>query len=44
MHQEVFPDEDISDRPPPEDSVPGLMRLIETRPPSGRYRVQEVTV
>ncbi len=25
MHQEAFPGEDISDRPPPEDSVPGLL-------------------
>ena len=29
MHQEAFPGEDISDRPPPEDSVPGLLALIE---------------
>src|SRR5919206_385010 len=27
MHQEAFPGEDISDRPPPEESVPGLLRL-----------------
>ena len=26
MHQEAFPGEDISDRPPPEDGVPGLLR------------------
>ena len=26
MHQEAFPGEDISDRPPPEESVPGLLR------------------
>ncbi len=26
MHQEAFPGEDISDRPPPEESVPGLRR------------------
>ncbi|MBA3654625.1 MAG: SDR family oxidoreductase [Actinobacteria bacterium] len=44
MHQEAFPGEDISDRPPPEESVPGLVTLITTRPPSGRYRVQEVVV
>ena len=25
MHQEAFPGEDISDRPPPEESVPGLL-------------------
>jgi hypothetical protein len=38
MHQEAFPGEDISDRPAPEASVPGLLALLEHRPPSGRYR------
>jgi NAD(P)-dependent dehydrogenase (short-subunit alcohol dehydrogenase family) len=38
LHQEAFPGEDISDRPPPEDSVPGLLALIEGELPSGRYR------
>ena len=42
MHQEAFPGEDISDRPLPEDSVPGLRQLIAGRHPSGRYRVAEV--
>ncbi len=28
LHQEAFPGEDISDRPPPEDSVPGLLALV----------------
>jgi len=42
MHQEAFPDEDISDRPPPEDSVPGLLELIEGRLPSGRYEAREL--
>ena len=42
MHQEAFPDEDISDRPLPEDRVPGLLRLIEERPSSGRYRVSDL--
>jgi NAD(P)-dependent dehydrogenase (short-subunit alcohol dehydrogenase family) len=42
MHQEAFPGEDISDRPPPEDSVPGLLELIEGDLPSGRYRVAEL--
>ena len=37
MHQEAFPGEDISDRPPPEDRVPGLLALIEGELPSGRY-------
>jgi NAD(P)-dependent dehydrogenase (short-subunit alcohol dehydrogenase family) len=42
MHQEAFPHEDISDRPPPEDSVPGLLALIEGDLPSGRYRAREL--
>jgi NAD(P)-dependent dehydrogenase (short-subunit alcohol dehydrogenase family) len=42
MHQEAFPGEDISDRPPPEESVPGLLALIEGTLPSGRYRASEV--
>src|SRR4051794_35198732 len=44
MHQEAFPGEDISDRPPPEESVPGLLALIDGALPSGRYRASEVTV
>ena len=40
MHQEAFPGEDISDRPPPEDSVPGLLELIDSDLPSGRYRAR----
>jgi NAD(P)-dependent dehydrogenase (short-subunit alcohol dehydrogenase family) len=42
MHQEAFPGEDISDRPPPEASVPGLLALIEGRLPSGRYKAREL--
>jgi len=42
MHQEAFPGEDISDRPPPEESVPGLLELIEGSRPSGRYRAREL--
>ena len=38
MHQEAYPDEDISDRPPPEESVPAILRLIDEDAPSGRYR------
>lgn len=37
MHQEAYPGEDISDRPLPEESVPGLIELIEGELPSGRY-------
>ena len=42
MHQDAFPGEDISDRDPPEASVPGLMALIEGDQPSGRYRAKDV--
>jgi NAD(P)-dependent dehydrogenase (short-subunit alcohol dehydrogenase family) len=42
MHQEAFPGEDISDRPPPEESVPGLRALIEGELPSGRYRARDL--
>jgi NAD(P)-dependent dehydrogenase (short-subunit alcohol dehydrogenase family) len=42
MHQDAFPGEDISDRPPPEDSVPGLLALIEGELPSGRYAAREL--
>jgi NAD(P)-dependent dehydrogenase (short-subunit alcohol dehydrogenase family) len=42
MHQDAFPGEDISDRPPPEESVPGLLALIEGELPSGRYRAGEL--
>ncbi len=37
MHQDAFPGEDISDRPPPESSVPGLLALVLGDFPSGRY-------
>jgi NAD(P)-dependent dehydrogenase (short-subunit alcohol dehydrogenase family) len=40
MHQEAFPGEDISDRPPPEESVPGLMTLINGDRESGRYQAK----
>lgn len=42
MQQEAFPDEDISDRPLPEESVPGLISLIEGDLPSGRYQAHEL--
>jgi NAD(P)-dependent dehydrogenase (short-subunit alcohol dehydrogenase family) len=42
MHQEAFPGEDISDRPPPADSVPGLVALIDGAPPSGRYQARAI--
>jgi NAD(P)-dependent dehydrogenase (short-subunit alcohol dehydrogenase family) len=42
LQQEAFPGEDVSDRPPPEDSVPGLLALIEGELPSGRYQARAV--
>jgi NAD(P)-dependent dehydrogenase (short-subunit alcohol dehydrogenase family) len=42
MQQDAFPGEDISDRPPPEESVPGLLALIEGDLPSGSYRAREL--
>jgi NAD(P)-dependent dehydrogenase (short-subunit alcohol dehydrogenase family) len=42
LHQAAFPGEDISDRPPPEESVPGLLPLVDGLLPSGRYRAAEV--
>ena len=44
MHQDAFPGEDISDRPLPEESVPGLLALLEGLLPSGRYRTMAVPV
>ena len=40
MQQEAFPDEDISDRPLPEESVPGFLELITGDLPSGRYEAR----
>jgi NAD(P)-dependent dehydrogenase (short-subunit alcohol dehydrogenase family) len=42
MHQEAFPDDDISDRPLPESRVPALIRLIDGRYPSGRYQANDL--
>ena len=42
MHQDAFPDEDISDRPPPEDSAPGLIALLEGDYESGRYQARSL--
>jgi len=40
MHQDAFPNEDISDRPLPDVSVPGFLELITGDHPSGRYAAQ----
>jgi NAD(P)-dependent dehydrogenase (short-subunit alcohol dehydrogenase family) len=44
MHQEAFPDEDISDRPLPENVVPAFLHLVTARPASGRVRLSEIAV
>lgn len=41
MHQAAFPGEDISDRPEPAVVVPAFLRLLDSRPASGRYRAAE---
>jgi NAD(P)-dependent dehydrogenase (short-subunit alcohol dehydrogenase family) len=43
MHQLAFPGQDISDRPLPESVVPALLRLLDERPPSGRYPAADLT-
>lgn len=42
MQQDAFPGEDVSDRPPPEESVPGFIELIEGDLPSGRYQARKI--
>jgi NAD(P)-dependent dehydrogenase (short-subunit alcohol dehydrogenase family) len=42
MQQEAFPGEDVSDRPPPDESVPGLMELAKGELPSGRYQARSI--
>ncbi len=42
MHQAAFPNEDISDRPLPDVSVPGLVALLTQDFPVGRYRAKTV--
>jgi NAD(P)-dependent dehydrogenase (short-subunit alcohol dehydrogenase family) len=44
MHQEAYPGEDISDRPLPEVSVPGLLALLGGSLPSGRYKVRQLVL
>lgn len=44
MQQDAYPGEDVSDRPLPEESVPGLLTLIEGELPSGRYAARELAL
>ena len=43
MHQAAYPGEDITDRPLPEARVPGVLTLIDSDLPSGRYSIPEMT-
>ncbi len=42
MHQDAFPDEDISDRPLPDTVAPRLLTLVDRRPATGRYRAADL--
>jgi NAD(P)-dependent dehydrogenase (short-subunit alcohol dehydrogenase family) len=42
MQRDAFPGEDVSDRPPPEDSVPGLRALVDGDVPSGRHAARDL--
>ncbi len=42
MHQDAFPGEDISDRPPAEDSVPGFLALLTGDHASGHYSAKKL--
>ena len=44
MQQDAYPGEDVSDRPLPEESVPGLLTLIEGELPSGRYAARDLAL
>jgi NAD(P)-dependent dehydrogenase (short-subunit alcohol dehydrogenase family) len=44
MHQDAFPGEDISDRPPPGPSADGIVALVEGTAGSGRYVARDVPV
>ena len=43
MQQEAFPDEDISDRALPEESVPAFLALLDGDLHSGRYRAHDLS-
>jgi NAD(P)-dependent dehydrogenase (short-subunit alcohol dehydrogenase family) len=44
MQQDAYPGEDVSDRPLPEESIPGLLALVEGELPSGRYAARELAL
>lgn len=45
MHQAAFPNEDISDRPLPQQiAVPAFLRLLKSDLPSGRYSIHTLKI
>jgi NAD(P)-dependent dehydrogenase (short-subunit alcohol dehydrogenase family) len=42
MQQEAFPEDDISDRPLPEESVPAFLALLDGHMQNGRYRAHDL--
>jgi NAD(P)-dependent dehydrogenase (short-subunit alcohol dehydrogenase family) len=44
MQQDAFPGEDVSDRPLPEESLPGLLALLQGDLPAGRYVARDILV
>lgn len=42
MHQQAFPEEDISDRAAPGTVVPAMLRLVDEQLPSGGYRAADL--
>jgi NAD(P)-dependent dehydrogenase (short-subunit alcohol dehydrogenase family) len=42
MHQDAFPGEDISDRPPPDGAADGIVALVASAATSGRYAAQDL--
>ncbi len=44
MHQQAFPEEDLSGLPAPESVVEPLLALVDGRRPSGRFRVSDLAL
>lgn len=44
MQQEAYPGEDISDRPLPDESAAGILALLHSSLPAGRYLAREVNL
>jgi NAD(P)-dependent dehydrogenase (short-subunit alcohol dehydrogenase family) len=42
MHQAAFPEDDISDRPLPEEGIPAFLALLDGQLQNGRYRAHDL--